>query len=172
LAWPRGPAAVWTGQGQDQDKSQTHAAHWGTGNGWVAAGLARALRLHRAAPQDVPPEHPATLANQARALIDACLTWQRPDGLFHDVLDDQNTFVETNTAQMIAYAIFTGVADLWLPPSYARRAADLLAAATANVDSAGFVRGVCGSPDFVSAGISPEGQAFHLLAKAASRRIR
>lgn len=137
---------------------------WGTGNGWVAAGLARAWREDAAAP------HRDDLAHQAREVIDACLRHRRPDGLFHDVLDDPTTFVEANAAQMLAYAVLTGVADGWLDASWEHVGRDLRAAAAAGVDAAGFVRPVAGSPHFDHPGRSAEAQAFYLLALAAEER--
>lgn len=137
------------------------ADHWGGGNGWVVGGIARALRLDPALRDSALPAH-------AREVLDACLALRRPDGLFHDVLDDPDTFVETNAAQMFAYAALTGARDGWLPPSYAGTGRDLLAAASRRVDAGGVVRGACGSPTFDRPGSSPEAQAFHLLARAAS----
>ena len=156
-------AAIW-----DEDAATvTRADHWGTGNGWVVAGLARALRQR----VDWPTGVAARLAGHATDVIDACLARRRADGLFHDVLDDPATFVETNAAQMLAYAIGTGVADGWLPARYADTGRDLHAAAATQVDRAGLVRGACGSPDFARPGTSAEAQAFHLLAAAALRRL-
>ena len=81
-------------------RSLRRADRWGGGNGWVVAGLARAIRL--------APSLRADLADHAREVLDACLALRRPDGLFHDVLDDPSTFVETNAAQMFAYAALVG----------------------------------------------------------------
>jgi unsaturated rhamnogalacturonyl hydrolase len=137
--------------------------HWGGGNGWVVAGIARALRI-------APALRDTSLPHHAREVLDACLAWRRADGLFHDVLDDPATFRETNAAQMFAYAALTGAADGWLPDSYREIGADLLAAATAEVDEYGLVRNACGSPAFDRPGTSAEAQAFHLLATAAASR--
>lgn len=142
------------------------AARWGTGNGWVAAGLARAWREAAAVP------HRADLAAQAREVIEACLAHRRADGLFHDVLDDPSTFVEANTAQMLGYAVLTGAADGWLPPSWVGLGRDLRAAAARGVGADGFVRPVAGSPHFDRPGRSAEAQAFYLMALAASGRVR
>ena len=148
-------AAIWSaGTG-----TLRRAAKWGGGNGWVVAGIARAIRL--------VPDLRTDLAGHAREVLDACLALRRPDGLFHDVLDDPATFVETNAAQMFAYAALTGAADGWLPASYAGIGRDLLAAATAKVDESGLVRDACGAPTFDHPGTSAEAQAFHLLATAA-----
>jgi unsaturated rhamnogalacturonyl hydrolase len=138
-------------------------AHWGGGNGWVVAGIARAVRLAPALRDSDLPAH-------ARAVLDACLAHRRADGLFHDVLDDPATFRETNAAQMFAYAALTGAADGWLPARYAGIGHDLLAAATREIDDRGLVRNACGAPTFDRPGTSAEAQAFHLLALAAARR--
>ncbi|MCO8273195.1 glycoside hydrolase family 88 protein [Actinoplanes sp. TRM 88003] len=141
--------------------SPVRPAHWGGGNGWVVAGIARAVRLAPALLETDLPAH-------AREVLDACLPLRRPDGLFHDVLDDPATFRESNAAQMFAYAALTGATDGWLPPEYATLGHDLLAAATAEVDNHGLVQNACGTPTFDHPGTSPEAQAFHLLATVAA----
>lgn len=132
---------------------------WGGGNGWAAAGLARVIAL-------LPTSHSAArtrLIGYARQLLDGCLRHQRPDGLFHDVLDQPTTFVETNTAQMLAYAIYRGLRDSWLPASYRTAADRMRQAAERLVDADGFVTGASSTPNFDRPGVSTEAQAFHLL---------
>ena len=151
-------AHIW----DDEAARFERAAHWGTGNGWAAAGLARLIpRL---------PAHREPLTRKAVALIDSVLRWVRADGLFHDVVDDPDTFVETNLSQMLAYAIYRGLRDGWLPESYAEHAERLYSAALGKVDALGFVRDACGAPHFDKPGISPEGQAFFLLMSTARER--
>jgi unsaturated rhamnogalacturonyl hydrolase len=153
-------SAIWS----EDTGALSRPAHWGGGNGWVVAGIARTLRLV----PDLPGR--AAWAAHAREVLDACLALRRADGLFHDVLDDPATFRETNAAQMFSYAASVGAADGWLPGSYAAVGRDLLAAATREVDEYGLVRGACGSPTFDRPGTSAEAQAFHLLAVCAGRR--
>jgi unsaturated rhamnogalacturonyl hydrolase len=152
-------AAVWS----EETGSLRRPGHWGGGNGWVVAGIARTLRLVPGLPGRVE------WAAHAREVLDACLALRRPDGLFHDVLDDPATFPETNAAQMFSYAASVGAADGWLPEAYAEVGRELLAAASLTVDEAGMVRGACGSPTFDHPGVSAEAQAFHLLAGCAGR---
>jgi len=148
----------------DEDRQEfERKALWGSGNGWAMAGMTRVLR---ALPTSMAAEK-AQLAEWIRELIDAAMPWRRPDGLFHDVLDDPGTFVETNFAQMLAYTIYRGVAGGWLPASLRDTADSLRAAAIGKVDAFGIVQGVCGAPNFNRAGTSTEGQAFHLLMEAA-----
>jgi unsaturated rhamnogalacturonyl hydrolase len=129
----------------------------------VVAGIARALRLVPSLPRD-------DLAAHVREVLDACLAHRRVDGLFHDALDDPSTFVETNAAQMFAYAALVGAADGWLPPSYADIGRDLAAAAAAKVNEQGLVTGACGSPTFDRPGTSTEAQAFYLMVHAELNR--
>ena len=96
---------------------------------------------------------------------------RRDDGLFHDVVDQASTFVETNLAQMLAYAIYSGVAEGWLPTAYREPADTLRAAARARLDSSGYVRGLCSAPNFDRPGVSTEGQAFCVLMEAAGSRL-
>ena len=171
------PAGLYAAQWDEDTRRVTMGRHWGTGNGWVAAGIARALHLLdaadagaalRAADADAVAAFRAAAAPHARTVIDACLACRGDDGLFHDVVDDPTTFGEANLAQMLAYATLTGVADGWLPPSYATTGRSLLAAARSQVDEHGFVTGVCGAPRFDRQGTSVEAQSFFLLATAAA----
>jgi unsaturated rhamnogalacturonyl hydrolase len=102
---------------------------WGGGNGWAAAGLARVIR---SLPADRHQDR-ARLAEFARQIVDGCISHQRADGLFHNVVDQPATFVETNLAQMLAFAIYAGLADGWLPASYRVHADAMRAAARAKM---------------------------------------
>ncbi|WP_089155584.1 glycoside hydrolase family 88 protein [Micromonospora sp. NBS 11-29] len=157
-------AARWDEGRRELDRPQP----WGTGNGWVVAGIARALRLAPRWPADLRGE----LAGHAEEVLTACLAYRTDDGLFPDVLDDPGTFREANTAQLLGYAALTGVADGWLPASWLATGAELLAAAARRVDRYGRVTEVSGAPDFAGPGTSPEAQAAHLLGQAALRRAR
>ncbi len=140
---------------------------WGGGNGWAAAGLARVLRsLPSARSQDR-----ARLADFAREILDGCLQHQRPDGLFHDVVDQPATFVETNLAQMLAFAIYEGIAAGWLSLRYRQHADRMRAAARLKMDADGYVQGACGAPNFNRPGVSTEAQAFCIMMEAAGSKL-
>ncbi|MBX9244488.1 glycoside hydrolase family 88 protein [Actinotalea ferrariae] len=161
----RGAGGLYAARWDEPTSALVAPQHWGTGNGWVAAGLARAWREEAAAP------HRGELARQALEVVEACLEHRRADGLFHDVVDDPTSFVEANLAQMLAYAVLTGVADGWLDASWAEVGRDLRRAAGRGVGDDGLVRPVAGSPHFDRTGRSAEAQAFFLLAAAADRRV-
>jgi unsaturated rhamnogalacturonyl hydrolase len=151
----------------DGKKAFERKAFWGVGNGWAAAGMTRVLR---ALPASMKTER-KRLAGDVRDVLDGCLKYRRPDGLFHDVVDDPRSFVETNLAQMLSYTIFRGVKGDWLPKSYLPEAEIMRRAATDKVDGLGYVRGVCGSPTFEKPGTAAEGQAFFILMEASARDL-
>ena len=158
----------------DEDsQSLSRSAFWGSGNGWVVAGLARAIRhLGKSGPDGAAAGVRRTWAAHARTVLDACLECSTDGGRFHDVLDDRSTFADGTVALMLSYAASTGVADGWLPPSYAAVGESLLDTVARDVTAGGLVSGVCGSPGFDRPGHSAEAQAFFLLASAARRRSR
>lgn len=137
--------------------------HWGVGNGWAAAGMTRVIH---ALPEAMAEER-KRLIGYTKEVIDGCLAYQRDDGLFHDVVDNPATFVETNLAQMLAYTIYRGIRRGWLDAHYQPAADQMRRAAYTKVDELGLVRGVCGSPNFDRPGVASEGQAFFLLMEIA-----
>jgi unsaturated rhamnogalacturonyl hydrolase len=160
-------------QWDDGAQAFVRAECWGVGNGWAAAGITRVLR---ALPDDMS-EAKSRLAGYVREVVDGCLACRRTIGhfdgmLFHDIVDDPSTFVETNLAQMLAYAIYRGVAGSWLNAAYLAHADRMRQAAHSKVDAYGLVQGVCAAPHFDRPGTAPEGQAFFVLMEAAYRDYR
>jgi unsaturated rhamnogalacturonyl hydrolase len=140
---------------------------WASGNGWAAAGIARALRIGG---DGVPTEMRERWRSNTQDLLESVAARETADGRFHDVLDDPTTFTDGAAGLMFAYAAFTGVADGWLPAEYAARATRWFDAALSRVDADGVIQGVCGAPHFNREGVSAEAQAFAIMAIAGSRR--
>ncbi len=139
-------------------------ALWGVGNGWALAGMTRVIRA-------LPPVRATErgeLITWVRQGVEGCLVFLRPDGLFHDVVNDRSTFVETNLSQMLAYVLYRGLAGGWLDARYLEPAERMRRAAHGKVDTEGLVQGVCASPHFDRPGTASEGQAFFLLMEAAA----
>ena len=151
----------------DGNRQFKREAFWGSGNGWATAGMARALAL---LPENNYSKQKQILTDRIKTVLDASLRYQRTDGLFHDIIDDSASFVETNYAQMLAYAIYRCIAGGWLSSEYLADAEAMYAAAVQKIDEFGFIHGVCGAPTFQAPGISPEGQAFYLFMEAARRK--
>jgi rhamnogalacturonyl hydrolase YesR len=158
-------AKLYRHQWSDAKHDFVNPNHWGVGNGWVASALARVIHL-------LPKEEQAKrdeCIGYAREVLDGCLAHLRPDGLFHNDVDQIDTFVETNLSQMLAYTIYCGVQDGWLGRRYLDHAEKMRAAAHAKVDKFGYVQDVCGAPQFNAPGRATEGQAFFLRMEAARR---
>jgi rhamnogalacturonyl hydrolase YesR len=142
-----------------------HKDFWGVGNGWAMAGITRVINM---LPKDRADER-MFLITYLNELIEGCVIWQRDDGLFHNILGDSESFVETNVGQMLAYSIYRGVTAGYVDKKYLINADMAREAAYGKVDEYGFVQGVCGAPDFEHSGVAPEGQAFFILMEAAAR---
>ena len=144
------------------------ADFWGVGNGWAIAGLARVIDL---LPADMDTAR-QLLVERATTLIASTSQYLREDGLSHDVLDDVTSFVETNFSQMLSYGIYRGVKSGWLSDEWLAVANRCRKAVENKVDEYGIVQDVCGAPEFNSAGVAPEGQAFYLLMHAAYNKLK
>ena len=140
---------------------------WGVGNGWSAAGITRVIR---ALPDSMQAEK-KKLIGYVKDIIDGCLAHMRADGLFHNIVDDPHSFVETNLAQMMAYSIYRGIREGWINETYREKADTMRIAAHSKVDELGLVQGVCGSPEFDHPGTATEGQAFFIMMEAAYKEL-
>ena len=156
-------------QWNDATKSYTRKAHWGVGNGWALAAIPRMLEH---LPKETFAQDRQELISKGTRLLESLLKYMRPDGFFHDVVDDPATFVETNLSQMAAYFIYRGVSEGWLDEKYLATADKLRQAAESKVNEFGFVADVCGAPTFDKAGFAPEGQAFFLLMENAAQKVK
>ena len=136
---------------------------WGGGNGWAAASFAIVYEL---LPQE-QQEYKKEVSSYLIELLDGLLGNMRHDGLFHDIVDDTQTFVETNLSQMAAFAIYKAVKNKAIAPSYLKAAKQMQNGALSKVDEFGYVQGAAGSPTFNAPGTSTEAQAFHLMMLAA-----
>ncbi|MGO8672873.1 MAG: glycoside hydrolase family 88 protein [Capsulimonadaceae bacterium] len=153
-------AHIW----DDERQSYVDPSYWGVGNGWAAFGLSRVIASLPDSRSDVRQR----LVLELTELLDGLLPHLREDGLFHNVVDRPETFVETNLAQMTACVIYRGIAGGWVDDALRPSADRMRLAARSKVDRFGFVQGVCAAPAFDRPGIAPEGQAFFLLMETAA----
>lgn len=151
----------------DEKKTFPNKKFWGVGNGWALAGIARVIDH---LPENMHAERNILISYELEN-IEGCLHYLRPDGLFHNVIDDPNTFIETNLSQMLAYTIYRGIKSGWLSDVFFEKAEIMRKAAISKVDRYGFVADVCGAPHFNSPGRATEGQAFFLLMEAARKKL-
>jgi unsaturated rhamnogalacturonyl hydrolase len=83
---------------------------WGRGNGWVAAGLAELLSVLPAS----NIYYHAILAG-FRKMMDALLLFQSREGLWRQLIDHTEAWVETSSSAMFGYAMAVGVKKGLLP---------------------------------------------------------
>ncbi|MDA3850747.1 MAG: glycoside hydrolase family 88 protein [Spirochaetaceae bacterium] len=140
---------------------------WGGGNGWTAAGFIRTLRF---LPLSMKEER-GILLKWFTELLDALLPWMRKDGFFHDIVDNLDSFIETNLSQMLAWSIFEAIKEKYIGAEYLEPAKKMWEAAKGKVDSHGYIQGVGGAPHFNTPGTSPEGQTFFLLTHLSFSRL-
>ena len=112
---------------------------WGRGDGWMAAGMALLL--------DSLPEdsvHRPRIMRGYVEMMEALLRFQRPGGLWGQLVDDPESYDETSGSAMFAYAFVKGVLNGWLDASrYGAAARRAWLALCSRVDEYGNLRDVC-----------------------------
>ena len=74
---------------------------WGRGNGWMAGAMTLLLEFR----DDLPAEYRTTIEKHHAAMIAALRKWQRPNGLWGQLVDDPESWDETSGSAMFAYAL-------------------------------------------------------------------
>ena len=119
---------------------------WGRGNGWVVFSMTELLA-------ELPEDHPkrADLIAFLNELCEGYLKLQDPDGMWHQVITDWESYPETSCTSMFIYAFSRGVRYGWLkdPEKYVKAVYRGWEAITkTSVDSDGNVYGVCRGSEF------------------------
>jgi unsaturated rhamnogalacturonyl hydrolase len=82
---------------------------WGRGNGWIVAGMAELL-------YSLPGDHPLRpriLVGYRKAMA-TLLRYQSPEGLWRQLIDKPDAWLETSGSGMFTFAMVTGVRQGWL----------------------------------------------------------
>lgn len=82
---------------------------WARGNGWMAAGMAELLSV---LPKD-NPNRPAIM-KAYKKMMKTLKKYQGKDGLWHQLLDEEEAWDETSGTAMFTYAMIVGVKNGWL----------------------------------------------------------
>jgi rhamnogalacturonyl hydrolase YesR len=112
---------------------------WGRGDGWVAAGMAEMLR-------DLPADHPqrARTMNGYQAMMGALLKYQGKDGMWRQLIDNDEAWPESSSSAMFTFAMITGVKNGWLDAKkYGPAARKAWIAVTGYVDQNDDMTSVC-----------------------------
>ncbi|MBN2686528.1 MAG: glycoside hydrolase family 88 protein [Pontiellaceae bacterium] len=113
--------------------------HWGRGNGWVAAGLAEVLSE---LPED-NPHYPAIVEGYVK-MMDALVDYQAPNGMWRQLIDQEEAWEETSSTAMFGYAMLQGVKrGILTDPKYTESYQKAWLALTDYVTPNGKVTDVC-----------------------------
>lgn len=113
--------------------------YWGRGCGWYAAGMTELL-------SELPADHPehARILEGYRRMMAALLQHQSEGGLWRQLVDRPESWMETSGSAMFSYAIVTGVKRGWLAEAdYGPSARRAWLALVAEVDAEANVKNVC-----------------------------
>ncbi len=137
--------------------------HWATGNGWALMGLARVVEAAERQKETAVCRELSAFLNR---LLTSMLRFQLPDGRFHDILDDPESFVDGTSAMMTAAVIFRGILHGYVDASHLNAAEAAWTTVSGKLDEMGLIHEVCGCPHFLSEGTSAEAQAAYIMADA------
>ena len=145
-----------------------HAAdspfYWGRGCGWYAAGMTELL-------SELPTNHPkrARIMAGYKTMMASLLKYQSESGLWRQLLDKPESWLETSATGMFAYAMVTGVKRGWLDEkTYGPAARKAWLALVAELDADNNVKEVCVGTNkgFQEVGADLEKQLAFYLARA------
>lgn len=162
----------WTFQG----RHHFAAALWARGNCWVTIAIPEFIELLDLQPGDSLREF---LLETHRAQIDALVKYQDASGLWHTLIDDPGSYLETSATAGFAYGILKSVRKRYIGPEYEQAGVRALKAVLTNIDASGELKNVSfGTPVFddldgyrkVPLTSMPYGQAMAILLLAEFRR--
>ena len=120
------------------DMDDDARVYWGRGDGWAMVAMAELLSVM----PDSHPDRAKVLEIFRRAARGAAET-QGGTGLWHQLLDKPDSYLETSASAMFTFAIARGVNRGWLPPSYAPIAQSGWRALEARIRPDGQIEGIC-----------------------------
>jgi unsaturated rhamnogalacturonyl hydrolase len=95
------------------DIKEQGVAHWGRANGWSIMAQANLLQF-------LPKDHPdrPELLRIFKQQILGFSRYQSEKGLWHQILDREDSYLETSCTAMFTYAVAKGVNEGWIEPRY------------------------------------------------------
>jgi len=131
---------------------------WGRGNGWVVFSLSELLAV-------LPENHEKRneLLAMFKDLCEGYKALQDENGMWHQVLNDWDSYPETSCTSMFIYAFSRGIRYGWLDPEdgYAQAVIKAWEALTkVSIDRFGNVHGVCRGSEF---SFTPDYYKYELL---------
>jgi unsaturated rhamnogalacturonyl hydrolase len=128
------------------DIGQNGVAHWGRCNGWII--MAQVELLDQLA--DSHPKRKELIQLLTRQIV-GLSRYQDASGLWHQLIDKENTFLETSSSAMFTYAIAKSINEGWLDSRYVYIAAQGWKGVSGKILADGQVEGICAGTGINSA---------------------
>lgn len=120
------------------DLAQQGVAHWGRCNGWLAMAQVELLSL-------LPADHPKRkhLLELLARQIAGFARYQDHSGLWHQLLDKNDSYLETSASAMFTYAVAKAVNEGWIAKTYIKIAQDGWEGIASKIDAEGRISDIC-----------------------------
>lgn len=120
------------------DSEERSEIYWSRANGWISWTLSDALII-------IPREHGKyeTVMNIYRKVMQGIINYQSDSGLWHQVLDREDSFKETSSSAMFTLAIARGVLNGWLSDEFKKYAVNGWNDISGNISNDGIVKDIC-----------------------------
>lgn len=127
------------------DTQEHGVAHWSRANGWVVMATADLLEV-------MPEDHPLRdeVLKCFRKQCSGVVRYQGKNGLWHQLLDKEDSYEEITGTSMFVFGIARGVKRGWLHPDFIYAAEQGLKGMQGLISAEGDVTGIC-----VGTGIMP-----------------
>lgn len=113
------------------------AVNWGRANGWIVWATTEALL-------NIPTDHKSykQILNIFRKHLEAILTYQNENGLWHQILNDKSTFEETSATAMFIIGLARGIRNNWIEEDYTSHLFNAWKGLLINIDENGIVKNI------------------------------
>jgi rhamnogalacturonyl hydrolase YesR len=127
------------------DSQQNGVAHWARANGWMFMAQADLLDV-------LPTDYPGRkdVLDIFRKQAEGIARWQSENGLWHQILDKNDSYLETSASAMFVFGLARGVNKGWINQDFSYVAEIGWEGVLLNVDENGNVNNIC-----VGTGIMP-----------------
>ena len=120
------------------DDSTNGVAHWGRANGWVIVAHIELLKK-------LPANHPQRekILDILKQQINGVARYQSESGLWHQILDKQDSYLETSATAMFVFGIASAVNEGWISERYISIALNGWESLKTTITENGTVKGTC-----------------------------
>ncbi|MGC9344289.1 MAG: glycoside hydrolase family 88/105 protein, partial [Bacteroidales bacterium] len=118
--------------------NEASIAFWARANGWVIWGIAEALEY-------MPEEHESyeEILRIFREHMEGIVAFQDNSGLWHQVLDKPESYLETSASAMFVIGLSRGLRNGWLDESFSQYALKGWKGLESRISEDGIVQGIC-----------------------------